>query len=146
MLTIANNLIGNAIRYTPEGGHIEVQLIDEQDHGVLVVQDNGVGIAEGELDRIFERFYRVEKTREAITSGTGLGLAIVRNLTVALRGEIDVQSQTGKGSKFSVRMPKSPQHTPANQSSEASANESAASSPTLMGLDPGPIAPAEELP
>ncbi len=106
-LTIANNLIGNAIRYTPEGGSVTIHVSTDGQTSRLSVQDDGVGIEKSELDRIFERFYRVEKTRESAISGTGLGLSIVRNLTSSLAGGILVDSVPGRGSTFTVVLPAS---------------------------------------
>ncbi len=112
-LTIANNVIGNAIRYTPEGGAVRASCRKEGTFGVLVVEDNGIGIAENEQKRIFERFYRVDKSRKYASGGTGLGLSIVKNLTQAQDGEVRLRSQQGKGSTFEIFLPNSPpQRTP----------------------------------
>ena len=110
-LTIVNNLIGNAIRYTPEGGHVRVAVRAEPRHWALVVSDDGIGISQSEQERIFERFYRVEKTRESARGGTGLGLSIVKNLTLAQGGELKLHSSPGQGSTFEVWLP-----VPANAS------------------------------
>ncbi len=104
-LTIINNLIGNAVRYTNEGGRVTVGVRDAGSFWSIVVSDNGVGIAESEQERIFERFYRVERTRESARAGTGLGLSIVKNLTMALRGEVRLKSSPGEGSTFEVLLP-----------------------------------------
>ncbi|TWU47911.1 ATP-binding protein [Rubripirellula reticaptiva] len=113
-LTIANNLIGNAIRYTPNGGNVHVSLRDAGRMVAIVVQDDGVGISAGEQKRIFERFYRVQNSRTsrddgttAMTEGTGIGLSIVKNLTNALGGEVRLTSHPGKGARFEVLLPKS---------------------------------------
>ena len=103
-LTIANNLIGNAIRYTPEGGHVHVAVSRQADRWAVQVSDDGPGIARSEQERIFERFYRVEKTRESASGGTGLGLAIVKNLTLAQDGEVRVRSRPGEGATFEVSL------------------------------------------
>ena len=105
-LTIANNLIGNAIHYTPEGGKVTVSCRDANDRWALYVEDTGVGIPSDEQHRIFERFYRVDKNRGSANAGTGIGLSIVKNLTSALGGEIGVVSTPGKGSRFEVMLPK----------------------------------------
>lgn len=102
LLTIANNLIGNAVRYTPSGGHVEVSCRPDQDRWALVVADDGIGIPQADQQRIFERFYRVEKARDANLGGTGLGLSIVKNLVQALGGEVRLESRPGKGSTFEV--------------------------------------------
>ncbi|MFO0922825.1 MAG: ATP-binding protein [Pirellulales bacterium] len=100
--TILNNLIGNAIRYTGQGGWVKV--VGSFTSGTIHfrVADNGIGIAKEEQDRIFERFYRVDKSRNSDIPGTGLGLAIVKHLVQALGGEIEVRSELGKGSEFVV--------------------------------------------
>lgn len=104
-LTIANNLIGNAIRYTPEGGEVVAHSHREGAFGVLSVRDNGVGIPEHEQKRIFERFYRGDKARHRSSKGTGLGLAIVKNLTQAQGGRIELQSRPNHGSTFKIYLP-----------------------------------------
>lgn len=104
-LTIANNLIGNAIRYTPEGGNVRVGVRHEGDFWALTVSDDGIGISETEQQRIFERFYRVDRTRESASSGTGLGLSIVKNLASAQGGQVRLHSHPGKGSTFEVWLP-----------------------------------------
>ncbi|MCU0481377.1 MAG: HAMP domain-containing histidine kinase [Anaerolineae bacterium] len=101
---VLNNLISNAIKYTPDGGHVWVKA-RALDGGVEVsIADNGVGIPEKDLPRIFERFYQVDKARGP-SRGTGLGLAIVKEIIQAHGGRIDVQSVEGRGSRFSVWMP-----------------------------------------
>jgi two-component system phosphate regulon sensor histidine kinase PhoR len=104
-LTIANNVIGNAIRYTAEGGTVVVSCRSEGRFGVLKVQDNGIGIPENEQKRIFERFYRVDKSRKYERSGTGLGLSIVKNLTQSQGGEVQLRSRPGEGSVFEIYLP-----------------------------------------
>jgi two-component system phosphate regulon sensor histidine kinase PhoR len=104
-LTIANNVIGNAIRYTPDGGEVVASSRVDGDFAVLAVRDNGIGIPQHEQQRIFERFYRAEKSRKLHSSGTGLGLAIVKNLTQAQGGRIKLQSRPGKGSTFEIFLP-----------------------------------------
>lgn len=104
-LTICNNLIGNAIRYTPRGGEVDVSLQRGDGIWTLIVQDTGVGIAEQDQTKIFERFYRASRNAEMATSSTGLGLAIVKNLTAGLDGQVSVQSKPGEGSTFRVDLP-----------------------------------------
>lgn len=104
-LTICNNLIGNAIRYTPRGGRIDVSLEPSDGSWALVVEDTGVGIAEQDQTKIFERFYRASRNAEMTNSSTGLGLAIVKNLTVSLDGHVSVKSAPGEGSTFRVELP-----------------------------------------
>lgn len=99
------NLIENAIKYTPEGGRVNVSLqADLQDVSVIVA-DTGIGIAKEEQSRIFERFYRTDKTRNRETGGTGLGLAITYKTVVMHNGSIGVESEEGKGSIFTVQIP-----------------------------------------
>ena len=104
ILTIANNLISNAIHYTPDGGHVEIDCQRDSDSWTMLVKDDGIGIPESEQDRVFERFYRVNKTRES-GGGTGIGLSIVKNLTIALGGAVRVHSQPNKGATFEVQLP-----------------------------------------
>ncbi len=102
---IMNNLISNAIKYTPEGGQVTVRWHAEQGNAIIQVQDTGVGIAREHQERIFERFYRVDKARSREMGGTGLGLSIVKHLTQVFLGKVSVSSQVGKGSTFTVQLP-----------------------------------------
>lgn len=106
LLQIMINLIDNAIKYTADGGRIDISLEETSDHVVVAVADNGIGIAENELDRIFERFYRVDRARGGDVRGTGLGLALVKHLVKSLEGKITVESELGKGTIFRVYIPK----------------------------------------
>lgn len=103
--TVVSNLLSNAVRYTPSGGRVVLTVQPEGAWLVISVEDTGIGIAKEDLDRIFERFYRVERARSAETGGTGLGLSIVRHLVQALGGQIHVTSQPQVGSCFVVRIP-----------------------------------------
>lgn len=98
------NLLDNAIRYT-ETGTIQVQLRQEPSHVVTIVEDSGIGIPSEELPSIFERFYRVEKSRSREHGGTGLGLAIVKQLVDMQGGTIQVSSVLGKGTRFEITLP-----------------------------------------
>ncbi|MDA9840890.1 HAMP domain-containing histidine kinase, partial [Rubripirellula sp.] len=109
LLTICNNLISNAVRYTPEHGNISVSCKDETEYWGLTVEDNGVGISETDQKRIFERFYRVDKRADSSDGGTGIGLSIVKNLVMTLGGVVRVTSRIGEGAKFQACIPKSPQ-------------------------------------
>ncbi len=102
---LCNNLIDNAIKYTPEGGQIKVRVRREQADVVLEVEDNGIGISPQYQERVFERFYRVDKARSQSLGGTGLGLSIVRNIAERHYGSVGVTSQLGKGTTFTFRMP-----------------------------------------
>ncbi len=100
------NLVHNAVRYTPDGGRIELRWSWRGDGGAdLEVADNGVGIAREHLPRLTERFYRVDGSRSRDTGGTGLGLSIVKHVAQRHGGEIDVQSEPGKGSTFRIALP-----------------------------------------
>jgi two-component system, OmpR family, phosphate regulon sensor histidine kinase PhoR len=99
------NLIDNAIKYTPENGHINVTLKTENSLVILVIEDDGIGIGSEEQHRIFERFYRVDKARSKILGGTGLGLAIVKHIVIRHQGHITLESTLGQGSLFRVTFP-----------------------------------------
>ncbi len=102
---IVDNLVVNALTYTPRGGRVEVCLETEDDHATLEVSDTGIGIPPGDLERIFERFYRVDKARSRSAGGTGLGLSIVRHAAQLHGGRVSVESELGKGSTFRVWIP-----------------------------------------
>lgn len=104
-ITIANNVIGNAIRYTPEGGEVIANVTSDGEFGVISVRDTGIGIPPHEQRRVFERFYRTEQSRQHSSVGTGLGLAIVKNLTQSQGGQVRLWSQPGQGSKFDILLP-----------------------------------------
>jgi signal transduction histidine kinase len=99
------NLIDNAIRYTPSGGSVAVEVRAQRETVVLRVRDTGVGIPQRDLPRVFERFYRVDQARSRETGGTGLGLSIVRHVSENHGGEVTVTSELGQGSTFEVRLP-----------------------------------------
>ncbi len=102
---MAINLIDNAIKYTPSGGRVSVTVIREEGFGILRVEDTGIGIPQGNIPRLFERFYRVDKSRSRALGGTGLGLAIVKHIVKLFGGHITVSSEVGKGSVFTVSLP-----------------------------------------
>ncbi len=99
------NLIDNAIRYSDEGKAIKVTAEPVGFEIHIRVSDEGIGIAEKQLARIFERFYRVDKARSRELGGTGLGLSIVKHISIAHRGHVEVQSQVGRGSTFTIHLP-----------------------------------------
>ncbi|MCP4599145.1 MAG: hypothetical protein GY847_01180, partial [Proteobacteria bacterium] len=99
------NLLTNAIRYTPEGGTVSISLKQEGRMAVVAVSDTGIGIPQDELPLIFERFYRIDKGRSRADGGSGLGLAICKYIAEAQNGTIEVRSEDGKGSTFSVWLP-----------------------------------------
>lgn len=101
---LAVNLIENAIKYSNENGIVKIDLTLEEQYFVFKVKDNGIGIPKNDIPRIFERFYRVDKSRS--TRGTGLGLAIVKHIVKLFNGEISVKSKVGMGSTFTVKIKK----------------------------------------
>lgn len=101
---LAVNLIENAIKYSNENGIVKIDLTLEEQYFVFKVKDNGIGIPKNDIPRIFERFYRVDKSRS--TRGTGLGLAIVKHIVKLFNGEISVKSKVGIGSTFTVKIKK----------------------------------------
>lgn len=106
--TIVNNLIDNAVKYTAAGGRVVVRAGSSAATLAIEVEDNGIGIAELELARIFERFYRVDKARSRELGGTGLGLSIVKHFAQAHGGAVSVASQVGRGTTFRVELPLRP--------------------------------------
>jgi two-component system phosphate regulon sensor histidine kinase PhoR len=103
---VMDNLVDNAIKYTPNGGRISVRWTARGDTVSFEVADSGLGIPEADLPRIFERFYRVDKARSRAVGGTGLGLAIVKHLVQAMKGQVTVTSKVGKGTTFRVTLPR----------------------------------------
>ena len=99
------NLLDNAVRYTNRGGSVTVRVLAVEDEAVVSVEDTGVGIARRDLGRVFERFYRVDVARSRATGGTGLGLSIVKHVVESHAGEVSVQSELGRGSVFTIRLP-----------------------------------------
>ncbi|MDQ3956213.1 MAG: ATP-binding protein [Actinomycetota bacterium] len=102
---LVRNLLDNAVRYTPEGGRIDVTLQRHDADAVLTVDDDGIGIPLEAQGRVFERFYRVDSARSRETGGTGLGLAIVKHVSELHGGGVSVDSEIGRGSTFTVRIP-----------------------------------------
>ncbi|OGT16805.1 MAG: phosphate regulon sensor histidine kinase PhoR [Gallionellales bacterium RIFCSPHIGHO2_02_FULL_57_16] len=100
-----DNLLGNAIRYTPEGGSITLRWFERGGQPVFSVQDSGIGIAALHIPRLTERFYRVDRSRSRETGGTGLGLAIVKHIAMRHQARLEIFSEEGKGSTFSLVFP-----------------------------------------
>ncbi len=103
---VMDNLVDNAIKYTPNGGRITVRWGATADTVSFEVEDTGVGIPEADVNRVFERFYRVDKARDRAQGSTGLGLSIVKHLLQAMRGQVRVNSKPGKGTTFRVTLPR----------------------------------------
>ena len=106
IVQLVNNLVGNAVKFTPRGGTVAVQILDQADAAVIEVSDTGPGIPPAELPRIFERFYRGTNLGEARASGSGLGLAIARSIVEMHGGFIEVTSVLGEGAVFRVVLPR----------------------------------------
>ena len=104
---VMTNLISNALNYTPEEGEVTVSFDLGKKNVATYVSDTGEGIPSQHLSRIFERFYRVDKSRSRVKGGTGLGLAIVKHILEGHGSRAEVESKMGKGSVFSFKLPKS---------------------------------------
>jgi signal transduction histidine kinase len=105
MRRVLDNLIGNAIKFTPEGGTILVRLTQKEDAILLVVEDTGIGIAPEKQEQIFDRFYQVDGSTKRRYGGVGLGLALVKELVETYGGHVAVESVLGQGSTFRVSLP-----------------------------------------
>ncbi len=102
---VFNHLVSNAVKYSPKGGAVSVTARREEDSVVITVRDEGIGISPQDLERIFERFYRVNNTARRVFGGTGLGLALVREIVTAHGGKVWVESALDRGSTFFVSLP-----------------------------------------
>jgi signal transduction histidine kinase len=100
------NIVGNAVKYTPEGGLVVIALVERKDEIVISVTDNGIGIPEKDLPYVFDRFYRVDEARARKTGGTGLGLSIAQQIVQLHQGIIEVASEVGRGTIISIILPK----------------------------------------
>jgi len=105
LIQVLSNLVDNAVKYTPADGRVTVSAWKSEGGVRIAVQDTGPGIPQADLGRIFERFYRVDKARSRATGGTGLGLAIAKHIVEAHGGAIEVASEVGRGSTFTVILP-----------------------------------------
>ncbi len=99
------NLCDNAIKYNQDGGRVDLEIADKGDMLSIKVSDNGIGIPEDSQSRVFERFFRVDKSHSVITEGTGLGLSIVKRIVMFYEGELKLTSKEGQGSEFTVLLP-----------------------------------------
>jgi two-component system sensor histidine kinase SenX3 len=100
-----SNLVENAVRYSPDGSKVTVSAVEDDEAVRISIADRGVGISTEELDRIFERFYRVDPARARNTGGTGLGLSIVKHVAASHGGSVEVWSEPGSGSTFTLVLP-----------------------------------------
>ena len=105
MLLVISNILTNAIKYNVDNGWVRISLNADNKYFYLKVADSGVGIPDDEKDKVFDRFYRVDKARSRNTGGTGLGLSIARNVVISHNGSIKMYSESGKGTTFTIRMP-----------------------------------------
>ena len=106
LASMFTNLVDNAVKYTSPGGRVEVVGGSEDSEIMISISDTGIGIPEGKIPRIFERFYRVDKARSKATGGTGLGLSIVRHVAQNHGGRVTVESTPNEGSTFTVYLPR----------------------------------------
>ena len=105
LVTATYNLLENAVKYSDEGSSVQVRARTDGRWVDVEVEDHGIGIPRRDLERVFERFYRVDRARSRETGGTGLGLAIVRHVASNHSGEVHVESAEGEGSTFTLRLP-----------------------------------------
>lgn len=113
LTTAVQNLVSNAIAFSPAGAHVGVGIRSRDGVVEIAVSDQGIGIAESDLDRVFERFYRTDQARSRQTGGSGLGLSIVKHVAENHGGGVRVWSRPGRGSTFTIRLPETPALTPA---------------------------------
>ena len=106
LITILNNLMANALNYTPVGGRVTLVTNYQNNMAMIEVADTGIGIPKEHQERVFERFYRVDKARSREKGGTGLGLAIVKHLTTSFGGRVELTSEPGEGTTFRIFLPK----------------------------------------
>jgi len=102
---VITNIISNSVKYTQEGGKIDVYVGFVHSDAYVKIKDNGIGIPERDLNRIFERFYRVDKARSRMSGGTGLGLSIAKEIVEQNKGSIDIRSEEGKGTEVVIKIP-----------------------------------------
>jgi two-component system sensor histidine kinase SenX3 len=112
LVSAISNLVSNAVKYSEPGGSVQVRSWSDDLWAYISVTDNGIGIPAGEQERIFERFYRVDRARSRSTGGTGLGLSIVRHVAANHGGEISLESREGEGSTFTLKLPAAHKENP----------------------------------
>ncbi|NBX22652.1 MAG: two-component sensor histidine kinase [Microbacteriaceae bacterium] len=111
LVVAVNNLLSNAVQYSPENSRVGIGVADAEDRVEIVVTDQGPGMSNEEAERVFERFYRTDQARSRTTGGTGLGLSIVKHIVNHHGGDIRVWSLPGQGSSFTIRLPRNPAET-----------------------------------
>ena len=102
---VITNIVSNAVKYTPDGGHIDMSVGTDGPNVFVRVTDNGIGIPEKDLPRLFDRFYRVDKARSRESGGTGLGLSIAQEILNQHKGKIEISSVYGEGTSVTITMP-----------------------------------------
>ncbi|SDR10438.1 sensor histidine kinase [Actinopolyspora saharensis] len=120
LVTALSNLINNAVSYSPDASPVSISRRLREDYVEIAVTDRGIGIDPADQERVFERFYRVDRARSRATGGTGLGLAIVKHVAANHGGEVKVWSKPGTGSTFTLRVPRHPRREPARTTETAS--------------------------
>jgi signal transduction histidine kinase len=137
---VVANLVANAVKFTPRGGSVSVDVAATPEGARIEVVDTGVGIDAAELPHIFERFYRGSRSNEARSSGSGLGLAIVRSIVDMHGGTVEVESRVGSGSRFAVTLPRDPRLVEGTPAAERAAVASAADAQARQA-QPAPLVP-----
>jgi two-component system sensor histidine kinase SenX3 len=135
VVSAVTNLLDNAIKYSEDGQPVEVGAERDGDRVVITVHDEGIGIPSRDLERIFERFYRVDKARSRATGGTGLGLSIVRHVAQAHGGEVAVESIEGEGSTFRFILPLAEGANGSNGATPAGSGSTSGNDPLMMRSD-----------
>jgi signal transduction histidine kinase len=115
---VLDNVVSNAVKYTPEGGALRVSLTREGDDALILIADTGRGISKNDQARVFERFFRSHEVRDAAIQGVGIGLSIAKTITEAHGGTITIDSEPGKGATFIIRLPLRPQGAPLSSLSD----------------------------
>jgi two-component system sensor histidine kinase VicK len=109
MTQVIDNIVGNALKYSPKGGEIDIRLTVQENSLTITVSDEGMGIPQADLSKIFKRFYRVDEARNSQTGGTGLGLAIVKDIIKLHGGTVEATSEgVGLGTTFTITLPYTP--------------------------------------